>query len=185
MPLTDQHLFDSLNQFCIDYGESDFSFNDRLAMENGWSRTFAADVVAEYLKFVYLCSIAETPLTPSQSVDQAWHLHLLYTKSYWNSMCEAVLGKGIHHNPTTGGEEQHQLFVKQYERTLELYKLEFEQEPPCEVWPPTEIRFDRTVVGRFVNTESNIIIERKVLAAACLISIAVIMITAVTFWTLA
>lgn len=65
-----------------------FAFADRLARENGWSLGFAERVVVEYKKFVFLCMTAGHPCTPSEHVDQAWHLHLAYTRSYWTRMCQ-------------------------------------------------------------------------------------------------
>ena len=32
---------------------------------------------------------------PSDEVDQAWHLHLVYTRSYWGEFCPNVLGKPL------------------------------------------------------------------------------------------
>jgi hypothetical protein len=32
-------------------------------------------------------------VTPSEQVDQVWHLHLTYTRSYWDEFCPNVLGQ--------------------------------------------------------------------------------------------
>ena len=83
----------------------DFTFAQRLARENGWSDEFAERVVTEYKRFVFLCMDAGHPCTPSEHVDQAWHLHLTFTESYWERMCGEVLNRPLHHNPTKGGND--------------------------------------------------------------------------------
>ena len=62
-------------------------------------------VIEEYRKFLYLLASAGHPVTPSDQVDQAWHLHLTYTRSYWEDLCEKTIGKPLHHGPTKGGAE--------------------------------------------------------------------------------
>ena len=39
----------------------------------------------------------------SEQVDAAWHLHLTYTRSYWDRFCKETLGQPLHHDPTRGG----------------------------------------------------------------------------------
>jgi hypothetical protein len=62
----------------------------RLMRENGWAGTFADPVVDEYGRLLYLTQVADGPMTPSEAVDRAWHLHLTYTRSYWNDLCGGV-----------------------------------------------------------------------------------------------
>ena len=59
----------------------------RLASENGWSREYAVRVMQEYRRFAFLAVAAGHPVSPSDAVDQAWHLHLVYTRSYWDEFC--------------------------------------------------------------------------------------------------
>ncbi len=122
-----------------------FDFTSRLASENGWTRGFAGDVVVEYRKFLVLCAISPVPVTPSDPVDQAWHLHLVYTRSYWNDLCRDTLGKPLHHGPTEGGEVERDKFFDWYGRTLELYEETFGVAAPVAIWPLQGERF----VGRF------------------------------------
>ncbi|MEZ6192343.1 MAG: hypothetical protein R3C45_13785 [Phycisphaerales bacterium] len=49
-------------------------------------------MVNEYRRFCYLAIAAGHTVTPSDEVDQAWHLHLLYTRDYWEDFCPNVLG---------------------------------------------------------------------------------------------
>ena len=80
-------------------------------------------------------------VTPSDEVDQAWHLHLTYTRSYWDGLCDAVLGRALHHGPTKGGQAEGDRFENQYERTLASYRAAFGEEPPEDIWPPSAVRF--------------------------------------------
>jgi hypothetical protein len=112
-----------------------FPFSSRLADENGWTREHALRVTREYLRFVYLAMTAGHPVTPSRAVDEAWHLHLTCTRSYWEEMCGRVLERPLHHDPTRGGAEEEAKFADWYARTLDSYRAAFGEEPPVAVWP--------------------------------------------------
>lgn len=118
-----------------------FPFSARLARENGWTRAFAERVMEEYRRFVYLAITAGHPVTPSRQVDEAWHLHLVYTRSYWEEMCGRVLGRPLHHDPTKGGGAEGTKFVDWYARTLDSYARAFGHAPPPDVWPSPAERF--------------------------------------------
>src|SRR5690242_10295867 len=62
--------------FLLDDPEAKMPFSCRLARDNGWSHDYACRVIAEYKRFCYLALVAGHPVTPSEEVDQAWHLHL-------------------------------------------------------------------------------------------------------------
>lgn len=133
-------LWQKIEDFEIDDPESSFSFSDRLARENDWSMELSLRTILEYKKFIFLICIAPEPMTPSDEIDQVWHLHLLYTQSYWIELMEGVLGRQIHHGPTRGKEEQAR-FKDQYQFTLDLYKKTFGYEPPSDIWPSGNKRF--------------------------------------------
>src|SRR5215470_1600629 len=76
-------LWQRIQDFPMDDPGDAFPFSARLAHENGWSGATAAAAIEEYRKFIYLIGVSDSPLTPSEAVDQVWHLHLLYTRSYW------------------------------------------------------------------------------------------------------
>ena len=76
-------LWNRLEEFSFDKPGVDFSFSERLRHENQWSAEYTERVLMEYRRFLYLCVEAGHPVTPSDAVDQAWHLHLCYTRSYW------------------------------------------------------------------------------------------------------
>jgi hypothetical protein len=152
-------LWEKINRFELDDPLSSYSFSDRLARENNWSLDYALEVITEYKKFIFLQCIAAHPLTPSDQVDQAWHLHLLYTRSYWIDLCENTLGRQIHHGPTKGGNAERNKFGNWYEKTLELYCVTFGQQPPISIWPPSEKRF-RDIHFSRVNTKWNWVIAK-------------------------
>jgi hypothetical protein len=111
------------------------SFNDRLARENGWSRSHADRVIFEYKRFCFLAATGKDPVTPSDAVDQVWHLHLTYTHDYWDRFCPEILGRSLHHGPTSGGGAEQQRYYTQYAQTLKSYEEVFEQCPPVDLWP--------------------------------------------------
>jgi hypothetical protein len=141
-------LFGRLESFEIDEPGARYPFSARLARENGWSRAYARRVVAEYKRFVWLSMCAGHPVTPSAEVDEAWHLHMIYTRSYWEDLCGGVLGKPLHHGPTRGGETEVAKFTDWYERTLESYRRHFDEEPPADIWPGIKERFAAPVLRK-------------------------------------
>ncbi|GAA4338966.1 hypothetical protein GCM10023149_49350 [Mucilaginibacter gynuensis] len=102
MNATETSLWQKIQSFQLDQPDADFSFSARLARENGWTAAYTHRVINEYKKFIFLCCVSEQGVTPSDPVDQAWHLHLTVTRSYWIDLCRDTLGSEIHHNPTKG-----------------------------------------------------------------------------------
>ena len=139
--MTNKKLWQQVAAFRFDDSQSALTFSQRLARENGWGLGYAGRVIEEYRRFVYLATAAGHPVTPSDQVDQAWHLHMVYTQSYWQELCEGVLGKPLHHGPTKGGRAESNKFHDWYERTLASYRQEFAEEPPADIWPPSSVRF--------------------------------------------
>lgn len=134
-------LWRRLESFAIGAPGAALSFAERLARENGWALSRAERTVAEYRRFLYLCIEAGHPVTPSDAVDQAWHLHLTYTESYWDDLCRDLLGRPLHHGPTRGGPAEDAKYRDWYERTLMSYEHHFGMPPPADLWPPPEVRF--------------------------------------------
>jgi hypothetical protein len=108
--------------FSLDQAGSELPFSQRLARENGWPPDYTQRVIEEYKRFVFLATIADHPVTPPDPVDQVWHLHLTYSRSYWEDFCPNVLGKALHHEPTRGGRAEQQKFSEWYRQTLESYE---------------------------------------------------------------
>ena len=113
------------------------TFTARLAAENGWSPAHAEAVAHEYRRFLYLVAKAGEPLTPSDDVDQAWHLHLLHSRHYWEVLCAQILGRPLHHEPAAGGADDAERHRRQYEATLARYRTTFGDAPPPGIWPAT------------------------------------------------
>ncbi|WP_462248362.1 glycine-rich domain-containing protein [Ekhidna sp.] len=157
--MTNNQLWEKLKHFEVGDPNSEFNFIDRLARENDWSMEFSIRVFEEYKKFIFLICIAEHPLTPSDQVDQAWHLHLLYTESYWQEMCKDTLGKNINHGPTKGGQSEKDKYNDWYAKTKEVYRNVFETDPPEDIWPPSHIRFGQLNFTR-VNRHTNWVIKK-------------------------
>jgi len=134
-------LWSKIKRFPIDDLASDFSFSDRLARENGWSKSKTAAVIKEYLKFVFLACEAGHPVTPSLDVDEVWHLHMIYTRSYWTDLCQNTIERPLHHGPTKGGSNESSKFLEWYQNTLDSYSRLFDQLPPSEIWPSAKQRF--------------------------------------------
>ena len=167
--LSDRSLFQRLNDFALDDASAQFKFSDRLARENGWSLAFAKQAISEYKKFVYLTATSQMPVTPSDIVDQVWHLHLTYSRSYWNEMCGEVLGKPLHHGPTKGGAAQDANYRNLYAATLATYRREFDCEPPAVLWPASGARFESAAHQRWVDTRRHLVLSWRSLARAAAI----------------
>lgn len=133
-------LWERLTAFRLDIPGVATTFSERLARENGWSAVYTARVLAEYRKFLYLACCAGHEVTPSDAVDQAWHLHLTFTQSYWEDLCRDTLERPIHHGPTRGGIAEARRFEHAYQRTLGSYAARFGA-PPADVWPDPDVHF--------------------------------------------
>jgi hypothetical protein len=153
-PSADGHeLFAQLQKFPFNRDGVELSFSARLARDNLWTQEFADRVVAEYRKFLFLVGTQGHMVTPSEAVDEAWHLHLLYTHSYWDEFCGGILGRPLHHVPTEGGNDQQVHFKDCYRNTLEAYELAFNSKPPVDIWPDADERFRQAGRRRTVDLD--------------------------------
>ncbi len=134
MPLTNVDLYNRLETFKVDDGSAPKSFLKRLQKSHGWSADFAEQAMREYLRFIYLATVSTAGVSPSKAIDEVWHLHLTFTRSYWSDLCKDILDKDIHHEPGSGlpGESFRDVFAE----TLALYATEFDEPAPAEVWNP-------------------------------------------------
>lgn len=135
-------------------------FSARLARENGWSQPYVGRVIAEYKRFVFLAMVAGHTVTPSEQVDQAWHLHITYTRTYWNEFCGEVLGRPLHHDPTKGGTDERDKHYDLYNWTLDSYRAIFGEEPPADIWPDAYTRFEVDTQVAWINTKQNWVISK-------------------------
>jgi hypothetical protein len=157
--LLDEVLLARLMALAIGPPDAALSFTDRLARDNGWSLRRSRRVLIEYRRFLYLAATApeDAPVTPSDAVDQAWHLHLAYTRDYWQTLCRDLLGQPLHHGPTAGGAAEGARYHRQYEATLARYAQLFGP-PPRDIWPDAADRF--SAQSRWVDMRRNIVLPR-------------------------
>jgi hypothetical protein len=150
--------------------DASLTFAARLARENRWSLPHAEAVIGEYNRFCYLAITAGHEVTPSDAVDQAWHLHLTYSRDYWQVFCPQVLGADLHHGPTRGGSPERARFYQQYAATLAAYEATFGAAPPANIWPAARRRFSVDPKGVCVNFYDGIFLKRRVALALGLLA---------------
>jgi uncharacterized protein (TIGR04222 family) len=155
-----QALWDRIVAHRFDDPAARLTFTARLARENGWTIGKAVRVVDEYRRFVFLALTAGHAVTPSEDVDQAWHLHLAYTRDYWQIFCREVLGEPLHHGPTRGGRAEADRYDDQYRQTLAAYAAAFDVPPPADIWPTPEQRFGPDLAWRRVNVANHWVVPK-------------------------
>ena len=162
MPLAEPEatLLRRVEAFSLDDEFAAFCFTQRLARDNDWSLAFATRVVTEYKRFMFLAVTAGHGVSPSDQVDQAWHLHLVYTRSYWDVFCNEVLRSSVHHGPTKGGHAEQTKFVDMYEQTKTTYREKFGEDPPSDIWPSAEERFDSAGQRKWISLQKYWIIRK-------------------------
>jgi uncharacterized protein (TIGR04222 family) len=153
-------LWEKIRNFTFDEPGSLLQFSQRLARENRWSRQYALAVLEEYRRFLFLACVAGHPVTPSIDVDEAWHLHMIYSQSYWNELCGKTLAKSLHHGPTKGGEKEALKYDRQYDQTLASYEYYFGQKPPASIWPEAAVRFRRDYQAVRVDVSRHWVIKK-------------------------
>lgn len=158
----DHPVWAALFPYIIGPEDAALSFADRLARENGWSASHAERVITEYKRFCFLAVTGTEEVTPSDAVDQAWHLHLTYTRDYWERFCPEILGKPLHHGPTAGGAEERGRFFEQYAQTLKRYEETFGEAAPADIWPSAAQRLIDDPKARRVHPRDALIIPRRI-----------------------
>ena len=164
-PKLEVELWQRIAAFEFDPVDAALPFSRRLARDNGWSDAFAQRAVEEYRRFVFLAMVAGHPVTPSDEVDQVWHLHLCYTRSYWEDLCGEVLPRPLHHGPTRGGGAERDKFDDWYRRTLSSYERVFGEPAPSRWWPSPEVRFAPRIWQR-IDVGRALVVRRGAVAAA-------------------
>jgi hypothetical protein len=155
----DHPLWLSLSRYQIGPDDAALTFAARLARDNGWRAAHTERVIEEYRRFAFLAATAGHEVTPSDAVDQAWHLHLTYTRDYWQRFCP-LLGRELHHGPTAGGEAEHNRFFAQYAETLRSYQLAFGP-PPADIWPGAHRRLIEDPRARRVHPRDALVIPHR------------------------
>jgi hypothetical protein len=153
-------LYERIQALKIDQAGVSLPFSKRLARDHQWSLVYTQRVIEEYKKFLFLTIVAGHPVTPSEAIDAAWHLHLTYTHSYWDDLCTQILQKPLHHHPTQGGEQQRSLFRHCYSQTLDSYAHFFGDCAPADIWPALEARFQQAGQFRQVSSQDYWLIRK-------------------------
>lgn len=161
----DHPVWIALSRHTFGPNDAALSFARRLARENGWSTGHTARVIEEYRRFAFLAVVAPHPVTPSDAVDQAWHLHLTYTRDYWDIFCPQVLRRPLHHGPTAGGSAEQARYFAQYADTLKSYETVFGESPPVDLWPKAARRLNDDPRARRVHPREGMVIRKPVLIA--------------------
>ena len=167
-------LYERIQGFSLDELDAELPFSQRLANDKGWSLEYTLRVIAEYKKFAFLAVAAGHPVTPSEQIDQVWHLHLTYTRSYWDKFCSEILQTPLHHDPTRGGEAEEQKFEDWYAKTLESYERFFGERPPAEIWSASD-----NLNGDFpflrVNVRDNWVLSKLQVRRGLTVSVAILL----------
>lgn len=153
-------LWARIEAYEFDALDPDQPFAARLARENVWTVDYAERVIEEYRRFCYLAVRAEHPVVPSDQVDRVWHLHIGYSRSYWQEFCARVLEFDLHHEPACSGGEAAERCRNAYAATLAAYERVSGEDPPADIWPAVEARFGRSGTARRVSTDEYLIIRR-------------------------
>jgi len=165
----DHPIWVALSHYSIGPEASALTFADRLARDNGWSAEKAGRVVDEYRRFCFLAATVDHEVTPSDAVDQAWHLHLTYSRDYWERFCPEILGRPLHHGPTAGGADEQHRFYEQYAETLKSYEKAFGERAPADLWPSAAQRLVEDPKARRVHPSDAFIVSRRLVGRILLL----------------
>ena len=159
-------LWARLSSYPIGAAPAAPSFEGRLARANGWSAAKAARVVEEYRRFCFLAVASGHRVTPSDAVDQAWHLHLTYTHDYWECFCPEILGRPLHHVPSAGDAAAALRHFESYADTLASYEAAFGAAPPPDIWPSAARMLFDDPRARRVHPRDGFVVPRRRAAIA-------------------
>lgn len=136
-------LWQKIENFVFDEPNAEYPFSLRLADEQGWSMNFTERVINEYRRFLFLSAVCEHMVSPSETIDEAWHLHLIYTESY-QDFCQNILEKTLHHLPSKGGKLEKEKYQHFHLQTKESYAKFFGETLSDDIWDDKVPTFDFT-----------------------------------------
>lgn len=150
-----------IDVFDFDGLDATLPFSERLARDNGWTPEYAVRVIKEYKRFCYLAIRAGHEVVPSDQIDQAWHLHLGFSREYRDEFCANVLQADLHRSPAlNGGSEDAGRYRDLYAATMKSYERISGGPPPTDIWPNVEQRFRDALDMRRVNAADYMFIRR-------------------------
>lgn len=99
----------------------------------GWSKEKVEQIEVWYRRFLYIrLHEKEAVLVPTNDIDEFWHIHMLYTKQYYND-CKKIFSCIVQHNPTVEpSKEENDLFLKNFKNSLELFQKYYNEIPNIE-----------------------------------------------------
>ena len=151
-------LWEAIRRFSFDETIEEYGFETRLAYENKWTHYVTKQAIEEYKKFMFLASISNQMVSPSEIVDTVWHQHLIFSKSY-ERLCQ-ITGKKIEHIPSTHNPHNHSVFKTAKEHTTTLYELYFGKQNPY-FW-------DNHYLEKTQITTDNTALRRRIIKIACI-----------------
>lgn len=114
------------------------AFMEEQMIDNNTALTW----MLEYKKFLTLAYFSSKMITPSEQVDQVWHMHMTYTRHY-RMMWQQLMKRPFKHQPTAGGEAENTKWDDLYNNTISLYEQIFLTPPPDYAWGDSKARFDQ------------------------------------------
>ena len=99
--------------------------------------------VVEYKKFLHLKNLTRdtkipAKLSPSELIDQVWHIHLMRPCMY-EKFCKSIFGETIDHDLAGSKSGKNEKF-KRLERTKILYRKVFNDNPDGNIWNENGVR---------------------------------------------
>lgn len=173
-------LWNRIASHAFDAAGATQTFESRLAAENGWTLSFTRQAIEEYRRFAFLYAVDGRPVSPPPIVDQVWHLHLIYSRNYWDAFCRNVLERPLHHEPATGIEGERSMLGDWYSSTFDRYKSYF-GDPPADIWPtPAELSSTPTPAHQWVAIDDVVLLPRTAIyvVAAIVVILVLVMISA-------
>ena len=86
------------------------------------------ELLEELIRFLSLVGYSKEILTPSKSVDLAWHEFILFTRLY-QEFCKLKFGRFIHHTPDDNKKTNNRNYLK----TIQKY-IKYFGEPSVKIW---------------------------------------------------
>jgi hypothetical protein len=100
----------------------------RVAKVHGYTPSIAEGLVREAKRMLYLSIVSDQAISPSLTIDDAWHEMLMFTRFYRDFA--DFIGGFIHHDPTPGQPDGGRL----YEKTKENYEKFLGLKPDPKYW---------------------------------------------------
>lgn len=123
-------------------------FRQQLAEATGWDGARCERAINEYLRFCAVAAELGGRAVPSAAVDKVWHLHLTWTRDYWEDFCPNRMGFAFHHQPSRGQPGEREALRLAYAQTLHTYQALFGT-PDATWWPAWSTRGPRARRGRW------------------------------------